>query len=230
MSIWAPVVAALGASALTGIFGLAGIWWQQRRAELERRDALLKRYLAQLQDAYESLWFRLRNLAYERADIATDPDYLVRTTMYTLGRTLGIERMLSLEGLYPDIWRGFPSLEGILVPRVVDSAVEATTAKRRELQQYDRIGLAEATVERDGEGFRQSTFLEFRRRVDGEAAETDWWIPARESIGALVNSRDAVAPLMKAVKTLAHALSGVTNIRSQVANEPEDTPSAASLK
>src|SRR5205807_1422130 len=124
------------------------------------------------------------------------------------------------------IWRGFPSLEDILMPRVVDSAVEETTKqakteKGRALQQYDRIGLAEATVERDGEGFRQSTFLDFRRRVEGEAAETEWWIPARESISALVNSRDAVAPLMKAVKTLAKALSGVTNMRSQIANEPD---------
>jgi hypothetical protein len=31
MSIWAPVVAALGASFLTGIIRFGGIWWQQRR-------------------------------------------------------------------------------------------------------------------------------------------------------------------------------------------------------
>jgi hypothetical protein len=32
MTIWAPVVAALGASILTGIFGFGGILWQQHRA------------------------------------------------------------------------------------------------------------------------------------------------------------------------------------------------------
>jgi hypothetical protein len=31
MTIWAPVVAALGASFLTGGFGFGGIWWQQHR-------------------------------------------------------------------------------------------------------------------------------------------------------------------------------------------------------
>lgn len=192
--------------------------------ERERRDALLQRYLAQLQDACDSLWFRLKNLAYERADLATDPDYLVTTTMYTLGRTLGIERMLSLEGLYPEIWSRFPGLRDILVPRVIDSAVHATTsnartAKGRSLQQYDRIALAEASVERDGGGLRQSTFIDFRRRVDVHSEETEWWIPARESVSALLNSGDAVAPLLKALKAASIALSGVTTIKSQVANE-----------
>ena len=31
MTIWAPVVAALGASLLTGFFGFGGIWWQQHQ-------------------------------------------------------------------------------------------------------------------------------------------------------------------------------------------------------
>ena len=142
-AVMAVVVVLVGAAA-TFAFG-------QWRAERERRDVLLRRYLAQLQDSCESLWFRLKNIAYERADIATDEEYLVTTTMYTLGRALGIERMLAIEGLYPEIWRRFPQLRSALVPRVVDSAVAATTRKARteqgrELQQYDRITLGEATV------------------------------------------------------------------------------------
>ena len=186
----------------------------------------MRRYLAQLQDSCESLWFRLKNIAYERADIATDEEYLVTTTMYTLGRALGIERMLAIEGLYPEIWRRFPQLRSALVPRVVDSAVAATTRKARtergrELQQYDRITLGEATVVRDGDGFRQSTFLEFRLRVEGEAREQLWWNPARASVLALRDSNDIVEPLMAAAKGLSLALSAVTTMQSALAEEAD---------
>ena len=186
----------------------------------------MRRYLAQLQDSCESLWFRLKNIAYERADIATDEEYLVTTTMYTLGRALGIERMLAIEGLYPEIWRRFPQLRSALVPRVVDSAVAATTRKARtergrELQQYDRITLGEATVVRDGDGFRQSTFLEFRLRVEGEAREQLWWNPARASVLALRDSNDIVEPLMAAAKGLSLALSAVTTMQSALVEEAD---------
>ena len=217
-AVMAVVVVLVGAAA-TFAFG-------QWRAERERRDVLLRRYLAQLQDSCESLWFRLKNIAYERADIATDEEYLVTTTMYTLGRALGIERMLAIEGLYPEIWRRFPKLRSALVPRVVDSAVAATTRKARtergrELQQYDRITLGEATVVRDGDGFRQSTFLEFRLRVEGEAREQLWWNPARASVLALRDSNDIVEPLMAAAKGLSLALSAVTTMQSALADEAD---------
>jgi hypothetical protein len=217
-AVMSVVVVLLGAAA-TFAFG-------QWRAERERRDVLLRRYLAQLQDSCESLWFRLKNIAYERADIATDEEYLVTTTMYTLGRALGIERMLAIEGLYPEIWRRFPQLRSALVPRVVDSAVAATTRRAgtergRELQQYDRITLGEATVVRDGDGFRQSTFLEFRLRVEGEATEQLWWNPARASVLALRNSNDIVKPLMAAAKRLSLALAAVTTMQSALAEEAD---------
>jgi len=217
-AVMAVVVVLVGAAAT---FAFA-----QWRAERERRDVLLRRYLAQLQDSCESLWFRLKNIAYERADTATDEEYLVTTTMYTLGRALGIERMLAIEGLYPEIWRRFPQLRSALVPRVVDSAVAATTRKARteggrELQQYDRITLGEATVVRDGDGFRQSTFLEFRLRVEGEATEQLWWNPARASVLALRNSNDIVKPLMAAAKRLSLALSAVTTMQSALEKEAD---------
>jgi hypothetical protein len=204
------VVAVLAGALATFVF-------QQWRAQQERRDVLLKRYLAQLQDACESLWYRLRNLAYQGADSVTSPDYLVTTTMYTLGRALGIERMLALEGLYPEIWARFPTLNSILRRRTVDEAVQAMTKEKIELQHYDRVSLAEAVVEQDAEGLRQSTFLEFRRRVDG--SEQEWWQPARKSVTSLVNSKDVVAPLMSELKKLAVTIGSVTKMESPLEHE-----------
>ena len=207
------VVAVLVGAAATFVF-------QQWRAERERREIILTRYLAQLQEACESLWYRLKNLAFESADVASDPDYLVTTTMYTLGRALGIERMLALEGRYPQIWKRFSQLTPILKRRVIDDAVStATKEAASELQHYDRVALAEAAVERDGAGFRPSTFLEFRRRVEGP--ERDWWKPARASVAALQNQPDPVAPLMNALRALAVELSATTKMDTPLAAESD---------
>jgi hypothetical protein len=208
------VVAVLAGAAATYFF-------QAWRARRERRTLLLTCYLAQLQDASESLWYRLLNLAYERASQATDETYLVTTTMYTLGRALGLERMLALEGMYPEIWKRFPQLKDSVSRRLIDEAVEETTKARGvELQHYDRLALAEAAVERHGDGFRPSTFLEFRGRIEG--ADSAWWKPARAAVKALQDSGDAVGALMETLEGLALALSGVTEIDSAVTKTPEE--------
>jgi hypothetical protein len=210
------VIAVLAGAAATYFF-------QAWRVKRERRNVLLTRYLAQLQDACESLWYRLRNLAYDRASLASSEAYLVTTTMYTLGRALGVERMLSLEGLYPEIWKGFPQLKGTLSRRRVDSAVEETTkAHGVELQHYDRVALAEAAVERHDEEFRPSTLLDFRRRIEGP--ESEWWEPARNAVTALQDSGDCVRSLMETLENLAHALSEVTEIDSALPVKSGDTP------
>ena len=51
MTIWAPVIAALGASLLTGFFGFGGIWWQQQRLN---KAAETQREIARLPSAYFS--------------------------------------------------------------------------------------------------------------------------------------------------------------------------------
>jgi hypothetical protein len=209
------VIAVVAGAAATFAF-------RQWKFERERRGLLLTRYLAQLQDACESLWYRLKNVAYESADLVSGPEYLDTTTMYALGRTLGIERMLAVEGLYPEIQKRFPELNSALRPRLVDDAVKAaTTDAGKELQQCDRVALAEAIVERDGERLHPSLFLEFRRRVEGNGSERSWWEPVRASASGLTNSGDAVRPLMKAVKELALALSAVTKMDSALAKEPD---------
>ena len=133
--------------------------------------------------------------------------------------------MLAIEGLLSGDLAAFPQLRSVLVPRVVDSAVAATTRKARtkqgrELRQYDRITLGEATVVRDETASaraRSSSFL----RVEGEAAEQLWWNPARASVLALKDSKDIVKPLMTAAKRLSLALSAVTTMQSDLAEEAD---------
>jgi hypothetical protein len=130
--------------------------------------------------------------------------------------------MLALEGLYPEIWKRFPMLKSALDRRVLDNAVQDTTKKTaKSLQHYDRVALAEAVVQRDGETLRQSTFLEFRRRVEGKGPEREWWEPARESVAALQNNKTAVKPLMTALSTLVVVLSPVTKMATKLESESD---------
>jgi len=216
-------------AALAGVG--ASFLFQRWSAERERREVLLKRYLAQLQEACESLWFRLKNLGFGDAALVTEHDYLVTTTMYTLGCTLGMERVLALEGLYPEIWKRFPTLKPPnLERRAVDDAVQESTEIAKELQHYDRIALADAAVQWEDERFRQSTFLEFRQRVGGEGSERDWWAPARESVSALENNGAAVSPLMKKLKLLVTEVSKVTMIKSALEGVDDPTIDTATTE
>lgn len=82
MSIWAPVVAALGASGLTGLSGIGTIWWQQRR--VDRREAKAKKEQAYSQLIAHSLSFTiragaLRNAMQMRSGLGEGIDVATRT-------------------------------------------------------------------------------------------------------------------------------------------------------
>ena len=110
--------------------------------------------------------------------------YFETTTLYALGRVLAIERLLALEGVYPQLETLYPGLGIFLMENRVDYALGAG------FYQYDRLALAEAVMEREGDRFRASTYLEFRRRYESkESGEGEWLAPAREAIQSLTEER-----------------------------------------
>lgn len=81
MTIWAPVVAALGASFLTGGFGFGGIWWQQHR--LGRAAAVQEKAVSYHQLISHSLSFAarastLRNVMQARSGLKEGVDVTFR--------------------------------------------------------------------------------------------------------------------------------------------------------
>ena len=154
---------------------------RKRNAELaERREALVQRYLFQLQDSAESLWYRLKNLAYDHGRLVMEDQYFETTTLYALGRALAVERLLALDGVYPQLETLYPGLGTFLVENQVDRALGEGFYK------YDRLVLAEAVMQRDGDGFRVSTYIEFRSRYENEShQEREWLAPARMAIQSL---------------------------------------------
>jgi len=182
-----------------------------RKAEADSRRALLTtRYLYQLQDAAESLWFRLDNLSKRSgAPVmdAHDPLYREVTTLYALGRLLAVERMLTLDGIWPE-----------LDPRITRLLRELTLEDRwpSALFHYDRIALGEAVLERDDQGLRTSTYLEFRRRYESdEALPSEWRDRVWRTVKGFSGARREL--LLTTLSELSQALGNATGNESAVA-------------
>jgi hypothetical protein len=138
---------------------------ETREAEdRERRQEVAHHYLFQLQDAVDSLRYRLDNWATRggQAWAATvDAEYWDVTTLYALARALAAERILMLEGVYPQVERRSPGLGRFLI----DSSVEGALGRSlRGLFYYHRLALAESALQREVDGFRITTYSEFRQR------------------------------------------------------------------
>ena len=141
---------------------------REAREESDRRasdffHALAQSYLFQLQEAVESLRHRINNWADRegpRWSESKDPGYWEITTLYAVGRALGAERVLSLEGVYPALKR----VGRGLAPRQVEDAVRQ--AMEPNLFFYHRLTLAESVLDRGPDGFRLLTYTEFRHRYE----------------------------------------------------------------
>jgi hypothetical protein len=220
LAVAATVLAAL-IGAVIGSLGavLVEARVKRRAEEAARREILMRRYLFQLQDAAESLWFRLYNLNERGGRYVMSDEYFATTTMYALGRVLAIERILGLEGIYPELEALYPELGEFLKGNRLDPKLAET------VYQYHRLALAEAMIEREEDGFRPSTYLEFRRRYESsEYGEQKWLAPALEGIRSL--EKETVEELMSSLQTIALRLESETRIPTAI---PIETDASASV-
>jgi len=183
--------------ALIGSIGavFAEFWLSGRAKDKQARKQLAQKYLYQLQDAAESLWYRIDNLAVFHREIKDD-SYFEFTTLYALGRVLASERILGLDGIYPLLNDMYPGLSDVFRNRI-DKTIE-----KLGLKQYDRIALAEALIESEDGRFRLCNYLEFRGKYELEdAPERKWLEPARSAIQSLSieNVRQDVSELLRKV-------------------------------
>lgn len=171
------VIGSVGAAIVSHLLTLS-------REEDRAREYLVQRHLFQLQDATESLWYRLYNLAFRGGiDAMRDPEYFKITTVYSLAKLLAVERIFTLEGIYPQLDAAYG--EASTLRRLIQFSRKPrnetgpklgkflrehrTDLKLRHIptfQQYDRTFLAEAAIEGEPERFRASTFVEFVKRYE----------------------------------------------------------------
>jgi hypothetical protein len=191
---------------------LTGHLLTRRAEERHRREALVQRYLFQLQDAVEALWYRLDNLALHDGRYVMVNAYFETTTLFALGKVLAVGRIMALDGAYPQLEAAYPKLVGFLKEhqRRIDRELQGVG-----FYQYDRVSLAEAIIEREGEQFRISTYLEFRRRYEAEGSpENKWLTPAKEAIERLHPQR--MEALLKSLHMIAIRIAGETGVSSSL--------------
>jgi hypothetical protein len=182
----ATLLAALIGAVIGSVGAVIVAYLLARRAEEARtRSALVQRYLYQLQEAAESLWYRLtRREAYDRGG-----DYWETTMLYTLGRVLAIERIFALEAVYPQLDSAFPKLGEKLRGLRIDTKFDDNFGGKGNsygCYKYERMLLAELVIEREGEQFRLSTYLEFLRRYEAKGStEREWLKPVSQAMEKL---------------------------------------------
>jgi hypothetical protein len=185
---------------------------ERREALAQRREALVRRYVFQLQDAVEALWHRVYNVRHEGGEGAMSPEYRETTTVFAVGRVLAAERVLALEGVYPQLEQLFPGLGKSLQGRRLSVALSFPS-----LQQYDRIALAEAVLERDKDGFRPSTFLAFQTQYSGnQPGATGWLMAARSAVSRFGQDMTKMDELLDLLGDVAHQTSDATGIPTSI--------------
>lgn len=210
LAVAATILAALIGSVIGSLGAVLFESRLKRRAEeTARREILVRRYLFQLQDAAESLWFRLYNLNFQDGRGVMDDEYFANTMLYALGRVLAIERILVLEGIYPELEALYPELGEFLKANRLDPKLADT------VYQYHRLALAESMIERAEDGFRPSTYLEFRRRYESsEHGEQQWLAPALEGIRSL--QKETYVELMSSLHTVTARLVSETGLPTAI--------------
>lgn len=208
----ATILAALIGSVIGSVGAvLADHWLTERSEQFHRREILVQRYLFQMQDALEMLYFRLENLAFRGGKYVMTDEYFEQTTLYALGRTLALERIFALEAVYPQLDTLYPGLGKLLKDSRIDFKLQHSN-----FYQYDRVALAEAVIEREGDGFRASTYLEFRKRYEAaNSLEKQWLMPASRALQTLSISQ--MEDLLATVKTKALDIAKKTGMDSSLA-------------
>jgi hypothetical protein len=188
---------------------------RRRREEREQREALVRRFLFPLQDAVEALWHRLYNIGYEEGRAVMPDEYFRTTTVYAFGRVLAAERALGEEGVYPIVSEFFPELAKTLERRLV------VVLDLPELQQYDRIALGEAVLERDEYGTRPATYLTFRNQYgDGELESGEWLTLAAGAVESL--AREKIDEFLDLLGSIAHLASDATGLPPSIVEKQKE--------
>ncbi len=174
-------VTAIVAALIGAVLGSGGAVFIQylltnRSEKLHRREILVQRYLFQLQDALEMLWYRLDNLANQYGRSVMSDEYFKITTLYVLGRVLALERIFMLEAVYPQLDAIYGGLGKCLKRNRFDLKLQTYLKSQGfDFYQYDRFMLAEAVIVHEGDIFRTATFLEAKRGYEEkEALEKEW--------------------------------------------------------
>ena len=209
MSLLSAGITAVAALVGAALGVLLKHWLEGRNRRAREREELVQRYLFQLQDAVDSLWYRLDNLKNQGGGSVMSDDYREVATLYAFGRVLAIERIMLMRGVYPQIRNRYRTLGEFLMKERLDLQLTGL-----DFHQYHRIALAETAVDREEQLLRTGTFLDFQQRCN----QKEW--PGQKSLQAartlLVIPEERVNQLLGWFKEISYRLEEVTKLPSAI--------------
>ena len=165
------VLATVVASLIGAVLGSLGGQWLRYRFQLRAEEArtrrdVAQRHLIQLQDAMESLYFRLANLADKERDLLRYP-YYTQSSIFAISNFLAHKRRLMLDGAYALL-----DVHGTTFAHELEVALESVEAELgREwvpddsFFRYQRQGAGESLLIWD-DGWRVASYPEFSERLE----------------------------------------------------------------
>ncbi|SPJ34961.1 hypothetical protein [Kushneria phyllosphaerae] len=203
-------------SALVGaVFGSIGAvsvshFLQQNAKTKKEKRLILHSKLYPLQDSLESLCYRFDNFANRGGQSVVDNNYFDLTMLYSLGRVLASEQLLTMSDVVPLLDLYFNKLGAYLRSNRIDNLFQGIGFHR-----YDRATLAEMVMTESGGRFRLSTFIEFRARYESESSNAkDWLKPAVSAINSM--SPMKLNELLGEMTTIINDLSKETGVPTTI--------------
>lgn len=191
--------------------------WLARRTDKQKlRRELVDKYLIQLQDSLESLWFRLDNIKNRDGLRKMTDRYYEESTLYILGSVLAHSRILSNEGVYTKIEQSIPGL-GIFLRNKMNQFGSYLDNIDPDVHfyLYDRIALAEAVMSLNTERSSIASYLEFRKQyLDSNSNLNSVLAPAR-AFTMSMKSLDLKA-LMQKIYEIADKIENQTGITTGI--------------
>ncbi len=185
-----------------------GALFSHLREKRRIREHVVTRYLLQLQDAIESLWFRLANVKYMGGRKVMESNYYEVSTLYAMGSVLAYKRIFLLDGVYHQLEHVKPGLGLFLKTKLEKIDNELA---RGEFYRYDRLALGEAVMEREKDYLRTSTYREFMQRYkDINSMAQESLKPAKDIIATFEEKE--VASLMNELVDTAEQIATETKI------------------
>jgi hypothetical protein len=169
-------VATIAAALIGGVIGSLGAQWlgeryRRQQAVQATRRAVAVRHLVQLQDALESLWFRIDNLVHKGGRGVMDPDYYETSSVYVLAYALAQERLLTIDGAFAEL-----DVFGESMARDLDGALEGLqralgdeSSSGTSFYRYQRRALADLLLRWDGV-WRTVSYAEFAELVQQDTS------------------------------------------------------------
>jgi hypothetical protein len=217
-----PIVTAI-IGAVSGSIGttLLNDWRKRKTERLFLHENLIHRYLLQVQDVVESLWYRFDNVKNRGGKVIMQQEYYEKSTLYALACLLAYKRILLLDGVYSQMQQlKRKSSFGISLKEKLYDIDKEMDKIGVQFYNYDRLSLAESVIKRVNGNLNLSTYLEFTERyIDSQSHMRLSLEPAKQFISSLEGHE--VGNIMNELKDIAISIGNETGIKSQLSDESD---------